>query len=417
MTISLVNSQAYNINTTQPSGGATNITLGWTPTNGNTLILTLGYHLNSSADITSITQTGATWQKAINENAVVGQPSNGDAEIWYASNISGASTSISVNLTAGQSNYGGGITVSEWSGLANSNVLDQTASNETYGNTSSMDSGTTGTTAQANELVIASFEVPTVGQANSFSGPTNGFTILGQGTSLGSSSYGAHCATYKIASSTGAFDTQIVPAFSYPSAYNDACIATFKGAGSTVSGVATYTATGSLAVGGHSLAKGASTLSAHSILSATGHSLNSQKTTFTAAASLAAIGHSQNKSTGTFTAHGAFAAAGHSLNAGKGTFSASASLAAVGVSLFKGNVTFPAMAAFIADGVTVIKGTANFMASASLAASALEHTLTISAQTTFAAVGLVRIPTPPDRILLPQSRSRFQILRPRHNII
>src|SRR5690349_21227940 len=89
------------------------------PTNGNCLVL---FYCSATIGVTisNISQTGATW--------VQGKGSNTDreCEIWYALNVSGAGTTVTVNLSGTPLN--GAANVSEWSGVATSSALDATNS-------------------------------------------------------------------------------------------------------------------------------------------------------------------------------------------------------------------------------------------------------------------------------------------------
>src|ERR1700730_7815143 len=68
------------------------ITLGSSPVDGNTLCCMV---MTSSATITSITQTGATWVK--DESYIGGQET-----LWRASNVSGAGTVVTLHWTPPQ---------------------------------------------------------------------------------------------------------------------------------------------------------------------------------------------------------------------------------------------------------------------------------------------------------------------------
>ena len=154
--------------------------------------------------VTSITQTGATWTNVTSKAATRTQ-----AEIWKASNISGAGTVITVNLSGTLTV--GGATASEFSGLDPS-PIDKTAS--ASGSGTAPVSGTTATTTEANEVWIASITNDNGGQSS----PTNGFTLT---TSASNAGY-----LEKIVSSTGTASTGVTTATSNWAG----CIATFKAA-------------------------------------------------------------------------------------------------------------------------------------------------------------------------------------------
>ena len=206
------------------SGAApANGSYGVAPTNGNNLILVACYDGNSASaiHISSITQTGATWVKAIANNFDDGTRT-ASSEIWYAENVSGAGTGVTVNFN-GTGFQGGWFDAIEVSGLAASSSLDLTATNHGSGGTT-IDSGTTGTTTTANEFWVASLmEVETV--AATYSAPTNGFTLLDQGFV----SFGQGGLCYKIVSATGTANVTVTST-AIPFEWAGA-IATFKAPG------------------------------------------------------------------------------------------------------------------------------------------------------------------------------------------
>lgn len=176
------------------------ISFGSAPTDGNSLVMALwaGSYNNS---VTSITQTGATWTKSVALN-------NGEGiEIWSATNISGAASSLTINIgVGGLANTA--VFISEWSGGATSGFLDKTATNflNNNGTNDTLDSGTTATTTQNNELWLAVLGVGGVSNTIS-SSPSNGFTQLDQQVySAGVFATGAY---YKIVSATGAANTTV----------------------------------------------------------------------------------------------------------------------------------------------------------------------------------------------------------------
>lgn len=165
------------------------------PTNGNALIATIGARDASTGTVTSITQTGATWAQAV-------ESTNNDAstEIWYALNVSGAGTSITINLSG---TYYASAVISEYSGLVTSSALDQTAT--WTGKSASPVTGTTSTTTQAQQLWIGGISGE---RANTYSSPTNSFTILGQVTG-GSNSDVSTVYLERIVSATGAANSGV----------------------------------------------------------------------------------------------------------------------------------------------------------------------------------------------------------------
>ncbi|MCW4003969.1 MAG: hypothetical protein NWE95_08685 [Candidatus Bathyarchaeota archaeon] len=189
-----------------------NVTLNNTPTVGNTLIAAIANGSDGGdCHVSSISQSGVSWSKirsSVSANNVA------ESEIWLGNVLSSASKNITVNLT--QSLYYHICNVCEYSGLMSS-PLDKRASNSGYGNT--VDSGTTATTTQANEVWVGSL-CGTSGSAG-LSNPTNNFTMLDG--ALTWSIEAAYCE--KIVSTTGTANvsatTSGTPAWA-------GCIATFK---------------------------------------------------------------------------------------------------------------------------------------------------------------------------------------------
>lgn len=144
------------------------VTLDSTPTDGNFLVLFVG-DLGATANrVTSISQTGATWVRAVQATNALGS----QGEIWYAENIASASTSITVNLAA---SLAAGCVVAEYSGIAIASTLDKTASSTGSGPPAS--TGTTATTAQAQELWLGGL---TINAGTTFIGSlSNSFTQVG----------------------------------------------------------------------------------------------------------------------------------------------------------------------------------------------------------------------------------------------
>lgn len=120
------------------------VTLPNTPSDENLLVAQIS--IQDFADtVSSIVQTGATWVQA---DSIVNGTSLG-TEIWYAENISGAATGITVNLT-GSSNVT--VLVQEYAHIQTSTALDQTGTSS--GTSTSVSTGTTAASTQAKELWI-----------------------------------------------------------------------------------------------------------------------------------------------------------------------------------------------------------------------------------------------------------------------
>ena len=114
------------------------------PTDGNTLIAVISTRGTSAGRVTSMTQTGAIWARA----SQAANANGTTTEIWYAPNVAGAGTTVTIN----QASLRSAAVVLEYSGILSASSLDQT--NSATGNSATAATGTTPTTSQANELWI-----------------------------------------------------------------------------------------------------------------------------------------------------------------------------------------------------------------------------------------------------------------------
>lgn len=173
------------------SGTTFTVTMG-ALTNGNSELCTIGLSSSGSGaarTVSSIAQTGGTWTEtaahATNTTGSGGSKKGIESSIWNALNISGASTTITITISSATGMNSGWAACSEYSGMLTSNPVDVTATNT--GTASPVDSGTTGATAQADELLVASLS----GYVNAAWGtPTNSFANIDSvGTTLLSSMF------------------------------------------------------------------------------------------------------------------------------------------------------------------------------------------------------------------------------------
>lgn len=203
-------------NATAASAGAVSTlagTFGGTPTQNNLLVVT------AVSDSTMNLPTGSGWSLAV--SAV----NNCGLYIWYKVAGAAESATVTVNNTASATCV---MCAMEWSGLLTASVLDKTASNGGVSGSSTIASGTTAATTQADELAIAA--IADYNQAalalTSWSGgftteydlrPSSG-TIRDEGAaaSLILTSTGAQSSTASLNTPCGANST--------------GCIATFKAA-------------------------------------------------------------------------------------------------------------------------------------------------------------------------------------------
>lgn len=158
------------------NSGATTIPviLGSSPIDGNFLYVVIGTLGSAANEVSSITQTGATWVKAVQaDNTGV------TIEIWYAENVSGASASITINLA---SSLTAACMVVEWDSILTSGSLDKTSSGIGNWITANPDTGTTATTAQANELIVVGFA--DTNPTFAWSTPSIGYTNVGESDAI-----------------------------------------------------------------------------------------------------------------------------------------------------------------------------------------------------------------------------------------
>jgi len=186
------------------------------PVNGNTLIAVIGVYSSNNLTVSGITQAGAIWVRDVFKQTGNG---NGDVEIWRASNVQNAGTSIIVNLFGSGTLNEAIAEVCEYSGLTNTNPLDQPGTNT--GVSGSPTIGTMVMTAQPKELWIAG--ITHLGN-DTQTNPTNGFIFTdptdGMATNNMSLGY-----LENIASSTSTPTTGVTVS----SNFFAACIATYKG--------------------------------------------------------------------------------------------------------------------------------------------------------------------------------------------
>lgn len=155
------------------SGTTLSVTLNGTATEGNLLIAVIDSYVTTSqyATVQSIAQTGVTWAKAVSGSFSDSNYKN--CEIWYGYVGLGSSTTVTITFAI-PANFGSKVVIREYSGLVNTNVLDQTAKACTYQNTI-VNFGTTNITTHPYELWIAG----TLTDPNPAINPTNGFTFVG----------------------------------------------------------------------------------------------------------------------------------------------------------------------------------------------------------------------------------------------
>lgn len=128
------------------------VTLAKAPANGNTLIAVISTRGSSANQVSSITQSGATWTRVVQASNASGSTT----EIWYASNITNAVTAVKINLASLRA----AAVVMEYSGILTPDVSASVPNNASLSNNSTPSTGTTITTTQDNEVWIGGISVP-----------------------------------------------------------------------------------------------------------------------------------------------------------------------------------------------------------------------------------------------------------------
>ena len=138
------------------------------PASGDTLVAIISTRSTSAGAVTGIVQSGgALWTRAAQSVGTAGTTT----EIWYASNLQSAGTSVTIQLASA---VFASAVLAEYAGVLGSAAADQTANSS--GNSNSAVTGTTATTAQANELWIGGIGLD--GSTATLGTPLNAFTSV-----------------------------------------------------------------------------------------------------------------------------------------------------------------------------------------------------------------------------------------------
>jgi hypothetical protein len=198
MAIAYVNGAAANggaVNATTISAAAINATTG------NFIVVGFSSYQGAAGVVTGVTDTaGNTYQQAGSDESADGTH---HASVWYAENITGNASNVVTGTYTGSSAYRC-IVVAQFSGVALSGSYDQASTLNITSSGTTHTSGNTGTTTQADEVVVGSYIVVTGGSTLSGSAPT----VLGPNASNN------NAMGYKIVSSTGAQSTTLTSASS-----------------------------------------------------------------------------------------------------------------------------------------------------------------------------------------------------------
>ncbi|MBJ7285617.1 MAG: S8 family serine peptidase, partial [Akkermansiaceae bacterium] len=192
-----IQSPASRVQSTTGTTGVTtstaiNLTLAATPVTGNTLIAVISTRGTTANRVSSITQTGAAWSRATQSTNTNGTTT----EIWYAPNVSGAATAITIN----QASLRSAAVVMEYSGVMTNSSLDKTSTATAL--SGSAVTGTTEFTSQPDELWIAGIGIAD-GRRTLNSPYGNAFTVVAFPKSGTTSSDATIYALEKIVNSPG----------------------------------------------------------------------------------------------------------------------------------------------------------------------------------------------------------------------
>lgn len=152
----------------------TSITLGWTPTNGETLVMVIGCECSVSTYVTSITQTHVAWTKVYNYSYFAAVTTYLEIEIWYGKVSASPSTGITIAFYNAPMNLS--VLTCEYSGIATTGtIVDAYSTNSTGGSGTTCSTGKVTQTNYGSELWVGGIYVYS-GTINGT--PTNGFTQL-----------------------------------------------------------------------------------------------------------------------------------------------------------------------------------------------------------------------------------------------
>jgi len=141
------------------------------PINGRTLVAVIGTRgptTNSQNNIQAVTQTGASWTRVTRQTNSAGVT----IEVWYANNVSGAGSNVTITLAAPNKVSA---MIAQYSGFYTGSAVDRTKVGD--GTSVSPSTGQTANTSYDSEFWIAG--MASIGP-RTYSNVSNSFTDLGQ---------------------------------------------------------------------------------------------------------------------------------------------------------------------------------------------------------------------------------------------
>ncbi len=140
---------AFNSKTASGIGTSAAPVFDASPTDGNTLIAVVSTATVTTDRVTSISQTGATWTKVIGSEAA---QTDINLEVWKAYNVSGAGTTVTINLASSLTYI---VNIFECSGVVSASGIDVVKpGNATSASSPVTKALTTATVAQQVELLL-----------------------------------------------------------------------------------------------------------------------------------------------------------------------------------------------------------------------------------------------------------------------
>jgi hypothetical protein len=204
------------------------------PTSGELVtVVTAAWRWQSSAGnlINDVTLAGSSMTLAKRKNLQVSTTMGAEVCIWYAMNVSSGAKTVALDFVNEDDSTVCNWHADSWAGIVTSSALDVTSDNSVEGSTTSFavpNSGTTGTLAQASELVIAvassKWNWTWNGTYGGGGSPPSGYTLLAGLTEDNSNTAIFQTAYKEVSSTTGVSCTWTKE----DTGYNVGALATFK---------------------------------------------------------------------------------------------------------------------------------------------------------------------------------------------
>lgn len=159
-------------NTGTNSSSSFTVSLANPPTSGNTLIAVISTRGNAGNQISSISQSGAVWTRAVQSTNAANSCTT---EIWYAPGMASASSTITIQ----QATVRSAAVILEYTGVLTQGALDRSAA--ATGSSNAPVTGNTLATERADEVWIGAIGI--AGNSPTLSSPTQAFSLAGSAQS------------------------------------------------------------------------------------------------------------------------------------------------------------------------------------------------------------------------------------------